>query len=62
MNREVRKKMKAANKEWIEEHGKNKEKEVKSGDSKEAYNTLERLSPRPISISHQSSKTAVETF
>ena len=54
--------MKAANKEWIEEHGKNKEKEVKSGDSKEAYNTLERLSPRPISISHQSSKTAVETF
>ena len=43
MNREVRKKMKAANKEWIEEHGKNKEKEVKSGDSKEAYNTLKAL-------------------
>ena len=59
MNREVRKKMKAAKEEWIEEQCKNIEKVMMSGNSK-AYNTL-RLLSRPNSISQQSSKTAVET-
>ena len=54
--------MKARKKERTEEHCKNIQKGMMSRNSKEAYNTLERLSPRPISISHQSSKTAVETF
>ena len=40
VNREVRKKMKTAKEEWIEEQCKNTEKEMMSGNSKEAYNTL----------------------
>ena len=43
MNREVKKKMKAAKKEWLEEQCKNIEKEMMSGNSKEAYNTLKAL-------------------
>ena len=39
MNREVRKKMTAAKEEWTEERCKNAEKEMVSGNSKEAYNT-----------------------
>ena len=40
MNREVRKKMKAAKDEWIVERCK---KEMMSGNSKETYNTLKAL-------------------
>ena len=43
VNREVKKKMKAAKKEWLEEQCKNIEKEMMSGNSKEAYNTLKAL-------------------
>ena len=43
MNREVRKKMKAAKDEWTEEQCKNIEKGIMSGNSKEAYNTLKAL-------------------
>ena len=43
MNREVRKKMKAAKEEWTEEQGKNAEKGMMSGNWKEAYNTLKTL-------------------
>ena len=43
MNREVRKKMKAAKEEWIKEQVKNIEKGMMSGNSKEAYNTLKAL-------------------
>ena len=43
MNREVRKKMKAAKEEWIEEQCKNIEKGMVLGNSKEAYNTLKAL-------------------
>ena len=43
MNREVRKKMKAAKCEWIEEQCKNIEKGMMSGNSKHAYNTLKAL-------------------
>ena len=39
VNREVRKKMTAAKEEWTEERCKNAEKEMVSGNSKEAYNT-----------------------
>ena len=60
VNREVRKKMKAAKEEWIKEQCKDRDKGMMSGNSKEAYNTL-RLPPRPNSISQQSSKTAVKT-
>ena len=43
VNREVRKKMKVARKEWTEKQCKNLEKEMKSGNNKEAYNTLKAL-------------------
>ena len=43
MNREVRKKMKAAKEEWIKEQVKNIEKGMMSGNGKEAYNTLKAL-------------------
>ena len=43
MNREVRKKMKAAKDEWTEEQCKNIEKGIMSRNSKEAYNTLKAL-------------------
>ena len=43
MNREVRKKMKASKEEWTDEHCKNIEKGIMSGNSKEAYNTLKAL-------------------
>ena len=43
MNREVRKKMKAAKEEWTEEQCKNKENGIKSGNSKGAYNILKAL-------------------
>ena len=43
MNRAVRKKMKAAKKEWIEEQCKNIEKGMMTGNSKKAYNTLKTL-------------------
>ena len=39
MNREVRKKMKAAKKEWTEEQCRNIKKRMMSGNSKEANNT-----------------------
>ena len=39
MNREVRKKMKAAKEEWTEEQCKNIEEGMMSGNNKEAYNT-----------------------
>ena len=39
LNREVRKKMKAAKEEWIEEQCKNIEKGMMSGNRREAYNT-----------------------
>ena len=42
MNREVRKKMKAAKEEWTEEQSENIEKGM-SENSKEAYNTLKAL-------------------
>ena len=38
--RKLRKKMKEAKEEWIEEQRKNTEKEMMSGNGKEAYNTL----------------------
>ena len=53
--------MKAAKEEWIEEQCKNIEKEMTSGNSKEAYNTL-RAHNETNSISQQSLKTAVEIF
>ena len=40
MNREVRKKIKAAKEQWSEEQCKNIEKGMTSGNSKGAYNTL----------------------
>ena len=43
MNREVRKKMKAAKEGWIEEQCGNTEKGMMSGNSKEAYHTLKAL-------------------
>ena len=43
MNREVRKKMKSAKEEWIEEECKDTEKGMMSGNSKEAYNTLKAV-------------------
>ena len=43
MNKEVRKKMKAAKEEWTEEQRKNIEKGMMSGNSKVAYNTLKAL-------------------
>ena len=43
MNREVRKKMKAAKEDWTKEQCKNIEKGVMSEHSKEAYNTLKVL-------------------
>ena len=52
--------MKVAKEELIEEQCKNIENELMSGNSKGTYDTP-RLSPRPDSISRQSSKTAVET-
>ena len=42
MNKEVRKKIKAAKEEWTEEQRKNIEKGMMSGNSKVAYN-LEKL-------------------
>ena len=43
VNIEVRKRMKAAKEEWIEEQCKNVEKGMMSGNSKEAYNTPKAL-------------------
>ena len=43
VNREVRKQLKAAKEEWIEEQCKHSEKEMLLGNSKEAYNTLKAL-------------------
>ena len=60
VNREFRTKMEAAEEEWTEEQCKSIEKEMMPGNSKEAYTSL-RLSPRPNSISQQSSRTAAET-
>ena len=53
MNREVRKKMKAAKEEWTEEQCKNTEKGM-SGNSREAYNTL---NPLTKTQQHKSSVT-----
>ena len=58
LNRAVRKEMKTTKEEWIEKHCKNIEKEMMSGNSKKAYKIL---SPRPNSISQQSSETQLET-
>ena len=55
MNREVRRKIKAAKKEWIEEQCKSIEKGIMLG------TIPSRLSPRASSISQQSSKTTAET-
>ena len=52
--------MKAAKEEWTDEQCKNIEKGMMSGNSKEST-TPSVFSPRPNSISRQSSKTAVET-
>ena len=54
-NREVRRKMKAAKEEWIEEQWKSIEKGMMLG------TIPSRLSARANSISQQSSKTAAET-
>ena len=43
MNREVRKKMKAAKEEWTGEQCKNTEKEMMSRNSNKAYNTLKAI-------------------
>ena len=43
VNREVRKKMKAAKEEWTEEQYKNIDNRMMSGNSKETYNTLKAL-------------------
>ena len=43
VNREIRKKMKAAKEEWTEERRKNIEEGMTSGNSKEAYNTIKVL-------------------
>ena len=43
VNRELRKKMKAAKEEWIEMQRKNIRNGMMSGNSKEAYNTLKAL-------------------
>ena len=43
MNREVRKKMNAVKEEWTEEQCDNMEREIISGDRKEAYNTLKAV-------------------
>ena len=56
VNRDVRKKIKAAKKVWVKEQCKNIEKVLMSGKSKPL-----RLSPRPNNINKQSLKTAVET-
>ena len=50
VNREVRRKMKAAREVWIQVQCKNIEKGTMSGNGKEAT-TPSRLSPRPNSIS-----------
>ena len=57
VNREVRKKMKTAKEEWIDEQCKNTEKGMIFRNSKEAYNTFKAHN----NISQQSSKPAVET-
>ena len=55
MNREIKKKMKAAKEDWIEERCKNIEKGMMSGNSKEARPTPPSgLSLRSNSISQQS--------
>ena len=43
VSREVRKMMKSAKEEWIEEQCKNIEKRMMSGNSKKAFNTLKAL-------------------
>ena len=43
LNREIRKKMKAAKEQWTEEQVKNIENGMMPGNSKEAYNTLKAL-------------------
>ena len=43
VNREVRKKTKAAKEEWAEKLCKHMKKRIMSGSSKEAYNTLKAL-------------------
>ena len=60
MSREVRKKMEAANEEWVEEQCKNVERECQ--ETARRPTTSARLSQRPNSISQQSSNRAVETF
>ena len=57
VNTEVRKKMKAAKEERIEERSKNIEKGMMSGNSKEAYNTLKTLTK----TQQLSPKAAVQT-
>ena len=55
MNREVRRKMKAAKEGWVEEQWKSIARGIMLG------TTPSRLSPRANSVSQQSSKTAAET-
>ena len=54
MNREVRRKMKAAKEGWVEEQWKSIARGIMLG------TTPSRLSPRANSVSQQSSKTAAE--
>ena len=65
MNREVRKKMKAAKDEWTEEQCKNIEKGIMSRNSKEAYNTLKVLTKaqqhKSAAIEDSSGKVLMES-
>ena len=60
MNREVRKKMKAAKEEWIDEQDKNIEEEMMTQTARRPTR-FSSLRPKPNSMSQQSSKTAVKT-
>ena len=55
LNREIRKKMKAAKEQWTEEQVKNIENGMMPGNSKEAYNTLE-----PLTKTQQDKSTVIE--
>ena len=52
--------MKAAKEEWTERQCKNTEKGMKSGNSKEAYNSL-KVVPKTQQYTSQSSNTAMVT-
>ena len=61
VNREVRKKIKAAKEEWIEEQCKDMENGMMSGNSKEAYNTLKALTKTCLLYTSPSPRDAAQS-